>query len=108
MKLTDLEPSFWGADGREGLGLIFRCPAHPDGGGWQGVPFANPLDGGPAHVYDRPRRDGRPYAYWTRIGETMETLTLTPSIDVPEQDASGQRIGSHWHGWITTGEVRTG
>lgn len=57
------------------------------------VPFANPLDGGPS--MQTGTRNG-----WQRIGETFETLTLTPSI---------LRIAPScgWHGFITNGEVIT-
>lgn len=79
--------SFYGSDERVGLGVTFDCPCGC--GDKIGVPFENPVDGGPP---EHPRG-------WQRTGDTIETLTLTPSI---------QRIGDcAWHGWITNGEART-
>lgn len=102
MKLTDLDPSWVGAGGegvrdkdgqpvprRKGVGITFDCPCGCTRGRY--VPFTNPLDGGP------PYNDG--HATWQRTGDTFETLTLTPSI---------QMIGEcGWHGFITDGEARS-
>ena len=75
---------------REGVGVLFDCPKcgpeHPCC-----VEFANPLDGGPPH-----RSDGH---VWQRVGDTIDTLTLTPSIL--------RKDGCGWHGFITNGEVTT-
>lgn len=102
MKLTDLNPTFYSAGGegitradgtpapeRRGVGLGFDCPCgNPDEEHRCYIPFANPLDGGPAVERG-----------WQRTGDTFETLTLTPSI---------QRMdGCRWHGFITDGEART-
>lgn len=101
MKLTDLNPKFYGAGGpgvtradgspaphREGVALVFDCPC-----GGECLPvaveFANPLDGGPPL-----RSDGHT---WQRTGDTFETLTLQPSIL--------RRDFCKWHGWIRAGEV---
>lgn len=107
MKLIELNPCFLGAGGysvsnadgspvpeRHGVGLSFDCPC---GCGTRGyIDFENPLDGGPPH-------DTRPsLPRWQRTGETLETLTLTPSIL-----RSQERGGCGWHGFITNGEVRT-
>jgi hypothetical protein len=100
VKLTALDPSWVGAGGpgifnadgtpaaeRHGVGITFDCPCGCTRGRY--VPFTNPLDGGPPH------NDG--HATWQRSGETFETLTLTPSIQV---------IGEcGWHGFITNGEI---
>lgn len=112
MKLTDLDAKFLSAGGedvfladgspapeRHGVGVIFRCPCGAGdecpGGGWCAIAFSNPLDGG--QPYCSP---GEPT--WRREGDTIETLTLTPSIlRTPEKGGCG------WHGWITAGEVRT-
>lgn len=72
---------------RRGVGLTFRCP-HCIGRLY--VPFANPLDGGPA----MPNSRG---CSWQRTGDTFESLSLTPSVDASE--------GGCWHGFITNGEV---
>ena len=36
--------------------------------------------------------------YWTRSGETFETISLMPSVDAS--------VMGHWHGFITNGEVK--
>lgn len=98
MRLTDLNPWLVGYGGegvtdsatgkpiprREGVGVGFDCPCGC--GEAIFVPFANPLDGGPAIQRG-----------WVRTGETMETLTLTPSIL--------RLSGCRWHGWVTRGTV---
>lgn len=100
MKLSELEAQFVGSGGdgiadaegkpvpeRNGIGIIFNCPKcgadHPGC-----VEFTNPLDGGPPT-----RKDGHT---WNRQGETIDTLTLTPSI---------LRKDCGWHGFFTNGEV---
>jgi hypothetical protein len=91
MRLIDLNPRWFVdaalSDSRSGMGITFECPhcrttrLH--------AAFENPIDGGPKGEHS--------VHHWARQGETFETLTLTPSIDV---SASG-----HWHGFITNGEV---
>jgi hypothetical protein len=102
MKLIELEPRWVNAGGdgirdaagqpvpaRQGIGLTFTCPCCQ----WRHyVPFANPLDGGPAHDPSRP--------VWDREGETFDRLTLRPSIL-----SSKEKGGCGWHGYITGGEV---
>lgn len=85
MRLVDLAPFFCAEDGREGMGLAFRCPHCED---FLYVPFKNPLSGGAG----KPNPNG---CMWEREGDTFETLTLSPSVDSKE----------HWHGWIRNGEV---
>ncbi len=110
MKLTDLNASFVGAGGpgvsnadgspveeRHGVGVSFDCPCGCDSPCF--VCFTNPLDGKPA--YD-------PRVTWERVGDTLETLTLTPSIlRVKWKDQKGVEHGCGWHGYITNGEVST-
>jgi hypothetical protein len=128
MKLTDLRPEFVGAGGdgvrqqsdrpcpacagsgcdtchgsgkeyepapeRHGVGLICDCPC---GQCCQQlyVPFANPIDGqGPLPSAGAVSRG------WQRVGESFETLTLTPSILRTRQYG-----GCGWHGWISNGDV---
>ncbi len=100
MRLVDLNPKWLGVppapDGtgeRRGVRMAFDCPARSHDGvpchaRWSGY-VANPLDGGPPKA-----PPGTPA--WTRIGESFEALTLTPSVDW---------LG-HWHGNITAGEIR--
>jgi hypothetical protein len=105
--LTDLHAMFIGAGGegvsrigpdgervpsprREGVGVIMDCPCGCgtlDDGRGLFVPFSNPIDGGP-----RLERQG-----WQRTGDTIETLTLHPSV--LRADPGGCR----WHGWIRGG-----
>ena len=82
---------------RHGVGISFRCPCgtHPRDEEYDTdrcvILLENPLDG-------QGRFDATtPGHYWTRTGETFETISLTPSI---------QRVGGcGWHGFITNGEV---
>jgi hypothetical protein len=78
---------------RVGVGVMLTCPCgtcdeHHD----LYVPFANPLDGGPA--LEHGKNNG-----WQRTGDTFETLTLTPSI------LRTRPHGCGWHGFITNGVV---
>lgn len=104
MKLTELNPQWLGSGGdgvsdrdgnpvpvREGVMLTLDCPCGGCGRPLA-VPINNPLDGGPP-VH------GRADGAWQRIGDTFETLTLTPSIQ--RMDPNGCR----WHGFITNGEI---
>ena len=102
MRLVDLHPRFVGAGGegisdangnpvpaRHGIGVMFDCPCGCDELCF--IPFSNPLDGG-VSVSSTP---GQPT--WDRVGDTFETLTLTPSI---------QRVGGcAWHGHVTNGGI---
>jgi hypothetical protein len=64
------------------VGLLVACPnCGAKGGAW----FTNPIEGGPPY--------GR--VCWDRTGETLETLTLTPSF----------RAVGHYHSWIRNGEL---
>jgi hypothetical protein len=100
MRLTELNPRWVSAGGegvtdkdgnavsaREKIGVTFDCMCGC--GERVYVPFANPIDGGPAHAPGRP--------LWNRAGETFDDLTTLPSI---------QRLtGCKWHGYITKGDV---
>lgn len=105
-KLTELNASFigaggpgvWNADGtpaekREGVGLTCDCPCGCERQLY--VPFENPLDGKPQYSSSTPG--------WKRTGETLETLTLHPSVE--RVVINGEGCG--WHGWIENGEART-
>lgn len=87
VKLTELEPTWWGRDGRHGLGITFLCPHCRKQK--ISVAFINPLDGGSTYPDDKP--------FWTREGESFETLTIKPSINA-------SKIG-HWHGFIRGGDI---
>lgn len=94
MRLADLNPEFLGdSTGRKGVGVQLDCPCLSDKCMRLYVPFDVALDGTPTGHGERG---------WKRTGDTVETLTLSPSI---------QRIRSHdtcdWHGFIENGGVRT-
>jgi hypothetical protein len=84
-------------ENRHGMGLSFECPhcvrREAETGDKRvqrlGVWFSNPIDG------LAPTDDA--HHLWNRVGETLENLTLTPSIDA---SADG-----HWHGFITGGQM---
>lgn len=111
MKLTELEPRWWGNDGAQRQGVTFLCPHCR--AVRLGIAFANPLDGvAPApivtdaampkvieeHIHVHRTFDVPPGCYWTRTGETFDTMSLRPSVDASKS--------GHWHGFITNGEVR--
>jgi hypothetical protein len=92
MKLTDVQARFWSGNGRHGMGISLLCPLCRTEN--VSVPFANPIDGGaPA--------EGKG-TLWDRTGETIETLTLHPSINAEGCCSNGC---PGWHGWIKAGEV---
>jgi hypothetical protein len=101
VKLAELDASFVSVDERR-VAVQFRCP------GCRRerivIPFANPPDGGPASP-DMNRRG----VLWQRTGETLETLTLTPSIDfrhtIPSDRSWVAPRVCHWHGWVRNGEA---
>lgn len=106
-KLRDLDAQFVGAGGdgvfradgtpapkRSGIGLSFKCPCGKhDEYDRVFVTFSNPLDGGPAHD------DNGRVPTWDRTGDTIDTITLKPSIQ--RMDPGGCR----WHGFVTNGEA---
>jgi hypothetical protein len=89
------DPAFPG--GRHGMGITFDCPVHGEGCRL-GVPFENPIDGGPKG------RGAQGKYWWQRSGETFDTLTLSPSVHVHDGDA--ENGPTHWHGHIENGEIR--
>ncbi len=124
MRLADLDPRWWGNEGRTGQGIVFRCPCCRKV--WLCVAFANPIDGGtPFDIGTNERRPWRalwhilygdlrdasvrwrviekgvavvpPGTHWTRAGETFDLLSLAPSVDASKS--------GHWHGFVTNGEV---
>ena len=97
-RLTSLDAIFvrWTADGIQKIGsstlgsngVMFRCPVSGHGH-MVIVWFLNPIgcETAPSHAY--------PTSRWQRIGETLDTLTLAPSIDIP----------GDWHGFVLSGDV---
>jgi len=103
MKLSDLGAFILGHGGegvsdaqgnpvpyRAGVGVAFMCPCGCRE--LMGIFFKNPIDGGQP-VDDNDRN------LWQRQGDTIENLTLTPSIL--------RRSDCGWHGFITNGQIRT-
>lgn len=88
MRLVDLNPRWLGTtDGVEGWGVELDCPCGCSSR--LPVPFTPALDGTPG-----------PYGHrgWARLGDTFETLTLSPSILRPAPQCG-------WHGYIRNGEI---
>lgn len=98
IKLTDLNPRFYSIGGEgvtnsktgeplpelKGMGITFDCPCGKCGER-PGIPFTNPISGG----------KDQSGVTWKRTGETIEDLSLTPSI---------RRMGGcKWHGFLTDG-----
>ena len=97
MKLIDLEPRWlgdlYGFHTGVIFGLSFLCPHCRKQR--LAIFFSNTI-GDAAHSHHIPvPSNGK---YWTRTGETFETLTLMPSIDA-------SKVG-HWHGFIRNGEIQ--
>lgn len=102
--------SFTRQDGVEGAqGLLLWCPCgygkpeYPLDGGRPHmimVPFANPLGAPVAPPSHGPFNNGVPVR-WTLQGAGLDTLTITPSVDVK----GGVNKSSCWHGFITAGQV---
>ena len=100
MKLADLHPQWisFGVDFQR-VGIFIDCPVHCGARcEYPRIPiyFANPPAGSkpvPKHEDD----DGR----WTRVGDSFEAMTLSPSILYPKPKYGKQ----HWHGFIRNGEV---
>lgn len=99
-RLTDFDPQWIEWEGRKGIGLTMKCAAgHCTGRMW--CLFANPLDGGPAYdkdcivlmfahyekIGDEQRQGpvmdrGCGQTRWARTGETFESLSLSPSLNM--------------------------
>lgn len=102
MKLADLDASFVAPEGRHGVAVQFRCP------GCRRerivIPLASPIDLGPSD----PSMNARG-VLWGRTGETLETLTLAPSVDfqhtISNDDPPHDPKPCHWHGWIREGQA---
>lgn len=92
MTLVSLKAKFLNdTRGRRAVGVIMDCPCgNRDPDHRLFVPFDVALDGSP-----RPPDEKA----WARTGDTIETLTLSPSV---------QRLEAcKWHGWIRNGEAVT-
>ena len=79
------------ADGAQGV--WFTCPLEHCGH-LVVIWFENPLNA------ERILKDVEPYPRWKRTGETLDTLTLSPSI----HDVTPGGCG--WHGWVKNGVAK--
>jgi len=107
MKLSELNAQFVGSGGegithngqpvpyRHGIAVMMECPCR-ECDQLLCVPFSNPLDGGPPE-------EGWSKG-WHREGDTIDTLTLQPSVQRMNPPELG---GCRWHGFITNGEAVT-
>lgn len=93
-KLKDLEPKWLNLERfRTGVGLQFNCP---NGSGMKlHILFMNPLDGGASKPDDITTPGNNNGVRWARSGMDFDSLTVSPSIDVP----------GIWHGHINDGIV---
>jgi len=101
MQLTELHPKWvgvhnWCGNPHFRCGIVFDCPHCLK----QRIAifFTPPID--PDHEWDKfDRAELYPdHPKWTRQGETFDTITLTPSIDVSQYE--------HWHGFIENGQIK--
>jgi hypothetical protein len=94
VKLADLNARFVALrseapDARGAVALMLPCPCgcRTD----LTIPFENPIDAEPVDWLK---------TRWRRTGETLDTLTLHPSVNaLPTDGCKG------WHGWIKNGEA---
>ena len=75
--------------GEPDVGLLFGCPC-----GCGEVSF----------VHIKPNPDGHPTWNWNG---NREAPTLTPSILMHQMDDQGNKVGEHWHGFLTAGEFKS-
>lgn len=73
--------------------LMFGCPC--------GCGSLNAVNVRP---YPKDNPDPRPNWQWDG---NEQCPTLTPSILIYQLDDKGERIGEHWHGFLTSGEFRS-
>jgi hypothetical protein len=117
MRLIELEPRWLDIDGRR-VGIMLLCPhcrktplscffiptKHIAGGDYHDSQYAlfaklMPTFGDP--YVDIPVNDVVPCRRgfaWQRTGDDFASMSITPSLDA---SAAG-----HWHGFITSGEIR--
>ena len=108
MRLADLDAGFVGpyadaagAASGTATGLQFRCPKCRETR--IVVPIDPPIGPGPVD----PSLNARGIL-WRRTGDTVENITLTPSID--SKDVNGgydglPRVECHWHGFVQNGHT---
>lgn len=103
MKLTDLDAGFVSSSPGTSTGLQFICPKCRTQR--LVVPFSPVIGAGPVD----PTLNAKGVV-WSRTGETVETITLRPSVDSKHvlfnDDPPHNPTECRWHGFITDGEVR--
>ena len=101
MRLTDLKPRWigWTHEGVGAyIGVTFECPHCRVQR--LGLTFREPIGVG---GFDVTKMHWPEIGLqWHREGETFDTLSLSPSINV----TSPIEWKNHWHGYITNGEIR--
>jgi hypothetical protein len=123
MRLTELDANFvgkfapsdfqhdpnkvsWGFYERvsvaDAQGLLFVCPKCQHHSIL--IMFANPRNGRVVPNDAFPKNERR----WTFSGDTIDKLTLSPSVDLsqitPENPATPSRC--YWHGWVKNGDAQ--
>lgn len=102
MRLAELKPKWvvpngWVGSERFACGVTFRCPHCPETGQRIGVAFWPPIDpDGLVEKYSF--KNWHPLSWVRASGDTFDTLTLSPSLDIS--------VAGHWHGHIVNGEVQ--
>lgn len=81
--------TFYKTSDIEMAGLLFGCPCGC------GSMMSVAIDAGSEGKRHRPK--------WQWDGNQVAP-TLTPSILIYQQNDGGERIGEHWHGYLTAGE----
>lgn len=115
MRLSECGAHFFDEwKGRKGIGLMFYCPLCVKAGLPKEdcvllpVNFKNPIDGGPPMPIEvrRWEENGVKKEFtlpqWQRSGETIDTLTMSPSINADQQKHEGH---TGWHGHIQNGMI---
>ena len=102
MRLADLDAGFVTSSPGTSTGLQFRCPRCRQTR--IVVPIDPPIGPGPVD----PSLNARGIV-WRRTGETIDTITLTPSIDSKHvnfnDDPPHNPVECHWHGWVQNGHT---
>jgi hypothetical protein len=118
MRLRDLDACFVGGftaphsyrrlDSMEGAqGLLFQCPQCAQGkeraedGGFVGAHYVLIWFRSPRGSVEVPESAQPAPARWTVSGDSLDNLTLDPSVNLVKKDPS--ECG--WHGWVKKGEA---
>jgi hypothetical protein len=107
MRLRDLD-AFWltdatpnghrRSDAPDGAqGVMFMCPACQNH--YILIYFSNPINApiATAECDQNPR--------WLRNGDTLDTLTLSPSINLDTANLPADYTGCRWHGFVKNGDA---